>query len=131
MKRITFLLITLAFPSYICPQPITNNFGDCKTVKVTSSDGAASRQKIRLGSFQKENYLENGKFVFKHKDRDQFLYLLDNGNWVIGSVVGKDWAGLYTPDCKGSNPPLSKDCKWKYSDNGWKRDDTIKLECKA
>ena len=35
------------------------------------------------GIYKMEDYLEDGRFVFKHLDRDLFIYRLSNGHWVV------------------------------------------------
>ena len=50
---------------------------------MASNGKAALKQTKRMGVYHKENYLENEKFVFKHQDRDEFLYKSFSGNWVV------------------------------------------------
>ena len=40
-----------------------------------------------MGIYQKQNYLEGGKFVFKQQDRDNFIYTVSNGDWLVVIIL--------------------------------------------
>ena len=52
----------------------------CDAVEVTSNGRA---QPTVMGVYQNENYLEKGKFVFKHQDTEVFLYWVSDGKWMV------------------------------------------------
>ena len=55
----------------------------CEYVEITSNGKVVSKQYDRFGVYKRENYLEEGKFVFKQLGKDQFLYSLSNGDWLV------------------------------------------------
>ena len=48
--------------------------------------GARRAQHEKMGVYEKEGYLENGKPVFKHAKRNEFLYSEEGSNrWLVRS----------------------------------------------
>jgi len=66
--------------------------------------------------------------VYKHDDRDLFLYLNRGGNWSVGAVIGDDRCKLVQIRHEESpSPAPSKYLSWQYAGTGWKGDDTLKV----
>ena len=55
----------------------------CEYIAITSTGEAASKQRSKMGTYKREYYLEEGKFVYKHLSRDQFLFGRPSGNWMV------------------------------------------------
>jgi len=108
---------------------------ECELIEVRSSGSAAKDQHKKMGIYKKEKYLHNGKSVFKHQDRDDFLFKLSSKLWVVGPKVGKAFGGLLNGWCGSFDPPVVPLCNigWKYhADNGgWKFDGNLKIKCKS
>jgi len=113
---------------------------DCTSVVVTSSAGAGVWQNKRTGLF---NFVgeHNGRPLFKKNSTHEYLYYLDNSEWLIGPDFKKSHGGIQLfnnkdgrcPERHGgtnhtkvyidSSVPLTK------STNIWKQDDTISISC--
>ena len=65
--------------------------GPCEELQLSSSEGARQHQSVTLGLYVKENYLVNGKIVYKHKEREWFLYYFDvnkdDGYWMVRNIT--------------------------------------------
>ena len=59
---------------------------DCMEVEFNSSTDATSKKLAGLGKYTKENYLINGRIVYKHKERNDYLYF--NGDvWLVRDFI--------------------------------------------
>ena len=59
-------------------------FTVCDVIEVRSTGNASKLQASKMGIYKKENYNVNGKRVFKHAERDAFLYKDDRGgDWMV------------------------------------------------
>ena len=67
--------------------------------------------------------------VYKHDDRDLYLYLSTKGGWSVSEVIGNDSSSLYQLPKNSESPSLtpSKSLPWQYSSGGWKDDATLKV----
>ena len=56
----------------------------CDAIDVRSTGGASTKQSTRMGTYKKENYTVNGKSVYKHRHKNEFLYNGDGGlYWMV------------------------------------------------
>ena len=62
--------------------PCFPNLG-CELIEVRASGSVAKDQHNKMGIYKKEKYLHNGKSVFKHQDKDEFLFKLSSKIWLV------------------------------------------------
>jgi len=107
-----------------------------KFLKVSSKEGAATRQRDKMGKYELQGGVTKGNFPV-WKKAEQYLFVAPNGFWSIGSQVKS--VGIYNTnkDPTPSSPLL--DDGWMYFEGGamedsgkmvnkWKTDSTIKVE---
>merc|ERR1712242_499207 len=87
----------------------------------------------KMGDYMLTSRTQNGHPVYKKTSGVRnFLYVSSNGLWTIGRTEGSTTSGIYNPQfaTPSSKPPTSG---WLYSDlpNGWRADDTLKVERKT
>merc|ERR1712083_430821 len=107
--------------------------GSSETLKVSSTGAAATKQGDKMGDYMLTSRTQNGHPVYKKTSGVRnFLYVSSNGFWTIGRTEGSTTSGIYNPQfaTPSSKPPTSG---WLYSDlpNGWRADDTLKVERKT
>merc|ERR1712241_1568531 len=107
--------------------------GSSETLKVSSTGAAATKQGDKMGDYMLTSRTQNGHPVYKKTSGVRnFLYVSSNGFWTIGRTEGSTTSGIYNPQfaMPTSKPPTSG---WLYSDlpNGWRADDTLKVETKS
>merc|ERR1711997_1378019 len=107
--------------------------GSSETLQVSSTGAAATKQGDKMGDYMLTSRTQNGHPVYKKTSGVRnFLYVSSNGFWTIGRTEGSTTSGIYNPQfaTPSSKPPTSG---WLYSDlpNGWRADDTLKVERKT
>merc|ERR1712038_1294868 len=107
--------------------------GSSETLQVSSTGAAATKQGDKMGDYMLTSRTQNGHPVYKKTNGVRnFLYVSSNGFWTIGRTEGSTTSGIYNPQfaTPSSKPPTSG---WLYSDlpNGWRADDTLKVERKT
>ena len=97
----------------------------CSHLLISSSGGAADHQSHRLGSYLVTATGWSGRPIYKHQEREQFLFYLQSrskGLWMVGPEVGQFDGGLASP----ADPHCVEDVPgggWRYTDgSAWYRD---------
>ena len=57
----------------------------CKEIEISSSGLAKEKMDIAMGTYVRENYLLNGRNVYKHKEHELFVYYINemDGVWMV------------------------------------------------
>ena len=132
-----FFLVSLpiAFSNAIsihCPKKITLSSERAKT-RTDPGDWQAA-----LGRYSFKNY-ENGNAIYENDQlREMYLYKSRHGNWMVGSVLGKDLGWIANTKCKSECPNTCPEGSWIYwstkgnehtgyagSKGFWKSDSTL------
>ena len=96
---------------------------------ISSQGGAGKQQTEAMGRYtlMRTIVLSKCSPVYKHDEREVYLYKTDNVGWCVGVIVGDCRCSLTQPSSDSSSP--LKTVTWKYWDNGcgWKEDVTLKV----
>ena len=65
--------------------------------------------------------------VYKHDEEEAYLYRSKHGSWCIGPCAGDDKCSLSQLSNNVGHPSPPKIDPWKYHDNGWMEDVTLKV----
>ena len=122
-------LLTLLF--MLLPSPSLSQTC-CTHLFLTTTGSAADHQSHRLGSYLLTNKEGSGHPIYKHQNREQFLFFLQSksvGLWMVGPQVGEYDGGLAIPadDNCVEDVPVGG---WRYTDgSAWYQDSLLRLTC--
>ena len=126
-----FTLVLLICTKYTVAGKMCDNYE-----VVTTNPSSMSLQGESIGLYKNnDEKVCNGRPTFKHIFNDRYMYVQNNGTWVIGDTKGysscMNWAYFYHPDIPASQLP-PRTAGWKYRDyirNYWRDDGQLMVHC--
>merc|ERR1711872_268623 len=105
--------------------------GCCETISIRSGGMGDFYQGERLGEYIKSGSSSSGKSIYSQQGGSNYLfYLANQGIWMVGPDVGKDFGGILNRDSGNCLEDLSQD--WEYYrewTDSWEEDFTLAAYC--